>query len=149
MDIVEKWHSDMLVTSRKKLFDLVDMYRKEKHDNTSEKFSSEQEYIAYSLHELRNDRLELYSYTVLIQFFEDLGLLCYKNYIRQDDIFDFMGRSIEYQLGCYGEHIRRVRENQDGTINKSLYANAIYLYKEAKRFRRTRSLHEEDMWEAE
>jgi hypothetical protein len=151
MNIVERWHSDNLLASRKKLLDLVHIYRDNRHDINMAMFNNEQEYICHCLSELKNNKnlMELYSYTILIQFFEDLGLLCYKKYIKQEDIFDFVGSSIETQLGFYGEYIRKVRQNQDGTITESLYANAIYLYKESVKFRLEGSLHKQDMWHLE
>jgi hypothetical protein len=96
MHIVERWNSDVLLTARRKLFELVDIYRNNQHDADFVALNNERNYVSYYLHALRDNRnlLELYSYTVLIQFFEDLGLMCYKRYIRQEDVFDFMGNSI-------------------------------------------------------
>jgi hypothetical protein len=147
MNIMERWHSEKLVTARKKLFDLLDIYRNNRYDPSMTMFTDEQQYVYYCLGQLRTDRnlLDLYSYTILIQFFEDVGHLCYKQYIKKEDIFDIMGSSIKRQLGYYGKFIRESRQNQDGTITESLYANAIYLYKENLKFEG--SLHKQDMWQ--
>jgi hypothetical protein len=144
MNIVEKWNSDEIVAARAQLFSLVDEYRKF-DDEYKAAFGSESGYVCTRLLGIRaTDRIKHRSYTILLQFFEDLGLLCWKKYIKQDDIFDFIGSSIVTQMGYLELYIRAVREEKQGHPVRSRYANAIYLYNEAHKFARSGSMHEED-----
>jgi hypothetical protein len=79
MEIVEKWQSDKLLDSREKLFRLIYKYEDNRDNAEMSSFTNAQEYIFYYLRELYDKRKlrELYSYTILIQCFEDLGYLSY------------------------------------------------------------------------
>lgn len=144
MEIVERWNSRRLFEARKLIFELVDQYNALEPEKKA-LFEAPQHYIRHCLLTvMADDRGKRAKYIILLQFFEDLGLLCYKNYIREDDIFDFIGSPIITQMEYLQEYIRAVRTAPDGRIVKSRYANAIYLYKAAKKFRP--ALHEEEMW---
>ncbi len=146
MTIVDRWNSPELLNARSRLFKLVDFYRSHRGTPQMAAFEDEAAYVADALARLRRvDRQELRSHTILLQFFEDLGLLCWKGYIREADIFDFLGSSIEVQLGFFSNYIRLARTDTDGGVARNRYANAIYLYKAALLSRAGK--HEETMWD--
>jgi hypothetical protein len=146
MAIVDRWNSTELLNARSKLFKLVDFYRSNRGTAQMVAFEDEAAYVADQLARLRGvDRQELRSHTILLQFFEDLGLLCWKGYIREADIFDFLGSSIEVQFGFFRIYIRSARTDANGDVARNRYANAIYLYKAALLSRAGK--HEETMWD--
>ena len=75
-------------------------------------------------------RSALRKHVILLTFFEDLGVLCRKGYVREHDISDLLGSSITFQLALFGPYIHASRLT-GGAENQALYANAIYVYKAA------------------
>jgi hypothetical protein len=148
MGIVDNWNSADLLEARRKIFKLVDLFRANRYDVYMAPFTNESEYICYCLWQLSGgkNRDELRSHIILLQFLEDLGLLCYKEYIRKEDVFNFIGSPIETQLGFFRDYIQKSRQNADGTVSLSRYANAIYLYKAIQEFKGSIQIHTEEMW---
>ena len=144
MDIVTRWNGPELVTARKLVFDLVEAFHAIEALSPG-CYASAGAYIRDRLLRLRDtDKVRHREHVILLQFFEDLGLLCWKGYIREADVFDFLGAPIRTQLSALREYIDAARTGADGEVVRSRYANAIYLYRQAVAFRP--NAHEEDMW---
>ena len=74
----------------------------------------------------------------ILQFFEDIGVLVARNYLKTNDLFDFMGGLIIHTEEVLRDHIKRIRnESKDAHI----YANTLTLMKQARRAKAGKSMH--------
>lgn len=69
-------------------------------------------------------------YLQIMRFFEDVGLLCRKEYVRKEDVFDFIAASIQYYISALLPHILFLR--RDHFKSQTIYANALWLHQECR-----------------
>jgi hypothetical protein len=136
MSIVDKWNSTLMVTSRKLIYDLRDEYSDKKQQSDHELGDMTQgEYISNVIFALGENRklMEHREHISVLYYFEDLGILCRKNYIRKDDVYNFIGENITTLVEFLIPYIKAerelaARENPKNPNIRALYANALYLY---------------------
>jgi len=142
MTIVDKWNSTALVNSRAKILNLYYEYNQKKQENLSEVVNvTDAEYISAFVYNLgkNNKLLEHREYVNILYFFEDLGILSRKGYIRTDDVYNFMGENITVLVGFLIPYIGMERNRESVTRPRdpdilALYANALHLYNGAKAY---------------
>jgi hypothetical protein len=144
MTIAARWNAEDLFQSRLKVLALRDAARQQweqdGHDPRDEaRTAFERGFIRDALLRLKNDykREELRKYTFILQFLEDVGTLCRNQYIRQNDVFDLIGGPIQVQVECLELYIEEARKPAFGDSD-TVYANTIYLYRQARMARSAR-----------
>jgi hypothetical protein len=134
MDISKRWSSAELVRSRALITALSEFYDRRRADPAFAAYAARGDYIkAVLLDLLAGDKVRLHEYIVIAAFFEDVGVLCRRDYVRADDLFDFLGGPIERYLEDLLPFILAVRG--DGEKGRAIYANALWLYRAVKRRR--------------
>lgn len=153
LEITKRWVDADLAGSRRLL-----QQAKQKFRNTpGQDFSGDAitetlnndvaDYIRYCLTALRGKDLSKFGeYVRILTFYEDLGVLCRQGYVSKDVILDFIGLTIVDIVDLCALYIRaaRRRHSADGTPEEAVYANLIWLYREAKRFEPAQMYTEDD-----
>jgi hypothetical protein len=134
MDISKRWSSAELIRSRALLTELSEFYDRRRTAGDLAAYKTRADYIkAVLLDLLAGDKIRLHDYITIAAFFEDVGVLCRRDYVRADDLFDFLGGPIERYLEDLLPFIVAVRG--DGDKGRAIYANALWLYRAVKRRR--------------
>lgn len=135
MDITKRWTTDeLLLTSRRTIGVLIDFYLANKARLEFQRFPDMGSYFRAVLeHCMDSDRLKLRDYLAIINFFEDVGLLCRKKYVRHDDLFDFLGASIVYYMTPVLPFILALK--RESPAGGGTYANALWLFRLARQRR--------------
>jgi len=131
-----------LSISRAKILDLYYEYNQKKQQNLNEVANiTDAKYISIFIYNLGKDNklLEHREYVNILYFFEDLGILCRKGYIRTDDVYNFMGENITVLVDFLIPYIGMERDREAVTRPGdpdilALYANALHLYNGAKAY---------------
>jgi hypothetical protein len=142
MTIVERWNAKESVENRKLFIELTKTFPSS--NSPSRKVETRlrrSEFVRDEIAKMESDPLEERKYLETLFFFEDLGILCRKNYIREEDMFDFIGDHILVFMEDYWELIKTARQQYRGENERlpsgerkpprseeGVYANALYLY---------------------
>lgn len=91
-------------------------------------------YLRNIMYELQENNLEEFSrHIAALSSLEELGMLCKKGYVDEEDILDFMASPIIKILGLFDEYVKssqlKIRSN---------YENVLYLQEKALAFREKR-----------
>ena len=133
MEITKRWSTEEMALSRKLLTDLADFYERQRERPELQDFTSSAEYIRAVLVELiAHDKFALQKYLAIATFLEDVGVLCRKDYVRADDLFDFIGGAIVRYTKLLLPFMLSARQGPHG---RSIYANAFWLYRRASQRR--------------
>lgn len=140
MDITKRWTTDeLLLTSRRTIGVLVDFYLANKARPELQRYPDMGAYFRAVLEDcMASDRLKLRDYLAIVNFFEDVGLLCRKQYVRHEDLFDFLGASIVYYMAPMLPFILALKRGS--SAGGGIYANALWLF----RLARQRKVFEDD-----
>lgn len=145
LEINDKYNKEDVQYSRLKIIRIKRYYDSNKEIRCE--FNTVGDYANHFLSEIRsrgeenwecNDAFKVisgvnseYSRTLfLLTFFEDLGLLSERGYVRKEDIFDFMGGLI---IACEEILCKHIQETRKSNNSKTLFANAIKLMQDAKK----------------
>lgn len=140
MDVSKRWMTDdVLLTSRRTIGSLIDFYLANRNRPDFQPFPDMGAYFRAVLeHCMASDRLKLRDYLGIVNFFEDVGLLCRKHYVRREDLFDLLGASVVYYMTPMLPFILALK--QDSPAGGGIYANALWLFRHA----RQRKVFEDD-----
>jgi hypothetical protein len=135
MEISSQWSSDKIVDSRMYIITLSDRWKNpEYEDDEKAKSHSVGEYIRRVLESDRKKSRTLHNTnTAILIFMEDLGVLCKKRYVREEDIFDFIASPIILQMELLQNYVENVRK-----AFPTAYENALALSERAKAARAAR-----------
>jgi len=151
IEISKRWESAELVQSRRNILTL-----KHEYETLSEAYrlnTSVQEHICNVLFGIKeydgiNHTTILRKHTIILNFLEDVGLMCRQSYLKADDIFDFIGSGMETYTTLLSVYIKRVRAAapaqeaqetasfpsgkprepvQDNGEDRRVYANVLWL----------------------
>jgi hypothetical protein len=130
MTVVDAWDSQQMVNSRKLMLDLSKQYAV---DQAGERGKQGLICLGKHLYDLgQHDLLKFREYNVTLQFFENIGILCQRQYILESDVFEIFGGHIIHLTELFMPYIKLEREAVGNAEEaKTLYANALYLYKAA------------------
>ena len=139
METTNRWNAPEVVESRKLILDLARDFRSDSRLRGA--IPDVGAFIDLVVSCVRSHDLYLHrKYVANLNFYEDVGGLCWKGYLQEDDIFNSMGGQIINQIELLSAYIDSAR-NKGTETSLSTYANAIYLYNKAKAYRP--HLHEE------
>jgi len=143
MQISTNWNSPRLIASRTRLQRLqvkFNTYKNMKEGNTQNvdknyvKGKTVSVYLANTLNVLRDSNAAEYSkYIAVLSFMEELGMLCKRKYVDEDDVFDFMASPITLSYDLFHDYIASIQK--DSPAN---YENAVYLAGRANAFKAAR-----------
>ena len=140
MEIISRWNAAELVESRTLILSLSKAYATD--PRIQEQTASAADFIDLVLSTIRMNDLKTHrKHVAILNFYEDVGALCWKRYVREEDIFDFMAGQIVTQVELLASYIDSAR-NKGPDTNKTTYSNTIYLFNNAKAYRS--KLHEEE-----
>jgi hypothetical protein len=137
LEIQDRWKSPDVVESRRLIAGLAKEFRervaREGHcrDADGTVLGSPAALIQARLQKLLETDPKAFSkHMVYLTILEDIGAMCRKGYIEAQDISDLMGSSIVQGTEFLLLHIRQERR---GANSKSIWANALWLYRSVKR----------------
>jgi hypothetical protein len=134
MTIVERFNSQEQVNSRKLFYELRKSFKQLNPALAGDEFAAKQAlYVSQALADLgTTDPMKEREYLVALYLFEDLGILCRKNYVKKDDIFDLFGDHVISIMTDLLPYVKRARDDyEDQALADAVYANAAYLFAEA------------------
>jgi hypothetical protein len=134
MTIVERFNSEEQVKSRKMFYELRRAFKQLNPGLTGAEFAAKQAaYVSEAVAQLgETDPMKERDYLVSLYFYEDIGILCRKDYVKKDDIFDLFGDHIISIMTDLLPYIKNARsEYDDSVMSDAVYANAAYLFAEA------------------
>jgi hypothetical protein len=127
LGIICKWDSTEIHAARIRIAELVASYEALGEPDRLAA-GSVGTYVRDAIVALDQNPMQQSRYTIIIRFFDELGLLCRKGYVREPDIFDFIGESISRQMAYLASYIDHVRKDDAGTVAREVHANAVYLH---------------------
>jgi hypothetical protein len=130
MEITKRWTSPELTRSRSLLLELLDFFERHRADPGLARFADRRDYICEVLVALKRENKRRFAeHMAIVSFFEDVGMLCRKNYLRKEDVFDFAGAPIVAYADLVLRYLELTRRPPAG--GHTVYANTLWLYREA------------------
>jgi hypothetical protein len=154
LELTKRWVDADLTSSRRLLQQAKQKFRTARNQDFSGQVITDTvnddlaSYIGYCLVKLRGSDLSKFGeYVKILTFFEDLGVLCRQGYVSEDVILDFIGLTVIEIVELTADYIRtsRRRHSSDGKVDEAVYANLIWLYREAKKFEQVQIYTEGDV----
>lgn len=131
MDISALWSSSRVVESRMHILKLRDRFHDPAYsDLLKDRARPAPEYIRLVLNAERSrDRMLHSQHTAILTFLEDIGVLCKKDYVKADDVLDFIASPITLQMELLEHYVLDLQ-----ATNPTAYENAVDLRGRAERF---------------
>lgn len=139
-DVLTRWNAEDVLRSRKLLSQLARFYETNKAAAGFTQYASCPDYIRDALlHFRKNDPAQHNEYTAICDFLEYLGVMCRNRHIDPQQLFDFIGPTLNRYLGLLNPYFLAVRESvalASGSVPAgAVFAHAMLLHTEVAAFK--------------